>query len=99
MTGYGCASCSQAAMYPQGYAPAPEFRGMTRLGALDMTDPTVRMALTALSLGSAAASTYHGYKRNRGSVGWAVVWGLLGGAFPIITPAVAVAQGFGKPAR
>lgn len=101
MTGYGCASCgpSQAQSYPQGYMGAPEFRGMTRLGQLDLDNPGVRAALTVLAMGSAAASTYHGYKRNRGSVGWAVAWGLLGGIFPIITPAVAVAQGFGKPAK
>lgn len=46
---------------------------------------------------SVAASAYHGYKRNR-SVGWAVAWGLLGGLFPIITPAIAVGQGFGRRA-
>lgn len=46
---------------------------------------------------SVAASAYHGYKRNR-SVGWAVAWGLLGGLFPVITPAIAFAQGFGKRA-
>lgn len=99
MAGYGCASCSQAAMYPQGYAPAPEFRGMTRLGALDYDDPAVRAGLFALSVGSAALCTYHGYKRNRGSVGWAVAWGLLGGAFPIVSGVVALAQGYAKPAK
>ena len=46
---------------------------------------------------SVAASTYHGYKRHSGSLGWALGWGVLGGLFPIITPAVALAQGFGKP--
>jgi len=45
---------------------------------------------------SAGASAYHGYKRND-SVGWAIVWGLLGGMFPIITPAIALAEGFAKP--
>jgi hypothetical protein len=50
----------------------------------------------AAALASAGASAYHGYKRNE-SVGWAVVWGILGSMFPIITPAVALAQGFGKP--
>ena len=47
---------------------------------------------------SVGASAYHGYKRNN-SVGWAIAWGLLGGLAPVITPAVAVAQGFGKPKR
>jgi hypothetical protein len=45
---------------------------------------------------SGGLCAYHGYKRND-SVGWAIVWGLLGGAFPVITPAIALAQGFGKP--
>lgn len=44
---------------------------------------------------SSAASAYHGYKRNQ-SVGWAIWWGVMGGLFPILTPAIAVAQGFGK---
>lgn len=44
---------------------------------------------------SMAAMAYHGYKRNR-SVGWAIAWALLGSAFPLIAPAVAVAQGYGK---
>lgn len=44
---------------------------------------------------STALSAYHGYKRNE-SVGWAVVWGLLGGIFPVITPVIAYAQGFGE---
>lgn len=55
----------------------------------------VMYASSALSLASAGASAYHGYKRND-SVGWAVAWGLLGGIFPVITPAIALAQGFGK---
>lgn len=45
---------------------------------------------------SAAASAYHGYKRND-SVGWAIGWFLFGSILPAITPAVALAQGFGKP--
>lgn len=51
-----------------------------------------------VSLASAAASGYHGYKRNQ-SVGWAVGWFVLGGMFPIVTPVIAVAQGFAKPAK
>ena len=56
-----------------------------------VTNPIYRL-LAAASMG---ASAYHGYKRNH-SFGWAIGWGLLGGLFPVITPAVAVAQGFGK---
>jgi hypothetical protein len=51
-----------------------------------------------LSTASMAASAYHGYKRNN-SVGWALGWGALGALFPVITPTVALAQGFGKRAR
>lgn len=50
------------------------------------------------SVTSAAACAYHGYKRNNGSIGWALLWGFLGGAFVPFTPAIAFAQGFGKPA-
>ncbi|HEY5656558.1 MAG TPA: hypothetical protein VIY27_02095 [Myxococcota bacterium] len=48
---------------------------------------------------SAAASAYHGYKRHRGSLGWAIGWAIMGSLFPVITPAIAVAQGFGQPMR
>lgn len=47
---------------------------------------------------SMAASAYHGYKRND-SIGWGLAWGALGTLIPILTPAVAVAQGFGKRAK
>jgi len=41
------------------------------------------------------AGAYHGYRRNQ-SIGWAIGWAVLAGFFPVITTAVAVAQGFGK---
>ncbi len=53
---------------------------------------------TILVMASSAASAYHGYKRNN-STGWAIWWGVMGAIFPIITPAIAVAQGFGKRSR
>jgi hypothetical protein len=55
-------------------------------------------AVTYLSLSAlvAAASAYHGYRRNR-SVGGAVGWFVLGSLFPYITLPVALAQGFGQP--
>jgi hypothetical protein len=60
--------------------------------------PGWTMALGILSTASMAASAYHGYKRNN-SVGWAIAWGALGALFPVITPVVAVAQGYGKRSR
>ena len=50
-----------------------------------------------IALASAAASGYHGVKRHRGSVAWGAAWFLLGGVFPVLTPVVAVAQGYAKP--
>jgi hypothetical protein len=55
----------------------------------------VQSVWAVASVLSTALSAYHGYKRND-SVGWAIVWGLLGGAFPVITPTIAYAQGFGE---
>lgn len=45
---------------------------------------------------SSTASFYHGYKRNGGSLGWGIGWMILGGLFPLLTPTVGVAQGWGK---
>ena len=49
-----------------------------------------------LATASMAASAYHGYRRNE-SIGWALWWGLMGAMFPVITPVIALAQGFGTP--
>jgi hypothetical protein len=57
-----------------------------------------RIIWGVLSTASFAACVYHGYKRNN-SVGWAIGWGVLGAIFPVITPTIAVAQGFGKPKK
>jgi hypothetical protein len=51
-----------------------------------------------LSIASAAAGAYHGYKRNQ-SIGWSVWWFFMGSLFPVFTPAVALAQGFGRPKK
>jgi hypothetical protein len=56
-----------------------------------------KVMIIPLSAISAAVSGYHGIKRNNGSIGWGIAWFLLGGIFPILTPVVAVAQGFAKP--
>ena len=56
----------------------------------------IRIAWAVLGTASMAASAFHGYRRNQ-SVPWALAWGALGLLFPIITPTVAIAQGFGRP--
>lgn len=53
------------------------------------------------SAAGAAASAFHGYRRNVASapLGWALWWGLWGALIPIITVPVAIAQGYGKPSK
>ena len=65
------------------------------LGGPGLSSPSV---WGILSMASGAASAYHGYKRNE-SIPWAIAWGLLGSLFPIITPVIGVAQGFGQRAK
>lgn len=45
---------------------------------------------------AAAASAFHGYKRNN-SIGMALVWAACGYITPVLTPVIAVAQGYAKP--
>lgn len=56
------------------------------------------IAYGVIATASMAVSAYHGYKRNN-SVGWALVWGAFGAVFPVITPVIAVAEGYGKRAK
>ena len=56
------------------------------------------LAWSAVSFVAAGASAYHGYKRND-SLPWAIAWGILGSAVPVITVPVALAQGFAQRKR
>jgi hypothetical protein len=51
----------------------------------------------ALSVASSGMCAYHGYKRND-SLGWGVIWAVAGAVLPVVAPAIALAQGFGKRA-
>lgn len=53
---------------------------------------------TVATVASVGASAYHGQRRND-SVGWGIWWGVMGYVAPVITPAIAVAQGFGERKR
>lgn len=55
------------------------------------------MFYSALSVAGTAAGAYHGYKRND-SVGWGLWWAFAGGAFPVVTIPLSLAQGFAKRA-
>lgn len=48
-----------------------------------------------LPMAIVGAAAYHGYRRNR-SVGWAIAWAGFALLSPLITGAVAIAQGFGQ---
>lgn|SRR5574341_1006069 len=52
---------------------------------------------TVLGVAGTALGAYHGYKRNHGSLGWAVGWGIFGAFLPILSIPISLAQGFGKP--
>lgn len=73
--------------------PAPASTGM----ALTVSQP-VRTAMYVAGTASVFALAYHGYKRNQ-SIGWALVWGIIGGAFWPLGLPIAVAQGYAKPSR
>lgn len=53
----------------------------------------IKGVLTVVAAGAAA---FHGYRRNRGSIGWGVAWFLSGLVIPVVTSAIALAQGFGR---
>lgn len=97
-TAKGCTTCGPQ---PMGLGEVG-VRGLLGLKAVGdayeegSISPGVWVGWSLISTFSAIACGYHGYQRNRGAVGWTVVWFLLGGAFPILTPAVAVFQGYGK---
>lgn len=74
---------------------APQFY---RPGMGATSDATPSQTWMVLSTASMAAGIYHGYRRNN-SIGWALAWGLLGAMFPVVVPAIAIAQGFGERKR
>lgn len=95
----GADPAQPAPTQPSGFTPSMQNTLATKTWA-QMTDAEkTKVAIWGvLSTASAAASAYHGYKRNN-SVGWAIWWGLMGGMFPVITPAIGLAQGWSKRAR
>lgn len=86
LSGCGCGGKPQQA---QGeYVVVGEYVGV---GA---DDTSVVDKIPVRTIGSLSA-VYHGYKRNE-SIGWALAWGVLGLASPLVTNVIAIAQGYGK---
>lgn len=74
-------------------------RGQTQVPINPVTgEPPINPVIAGISVLSGGLSAYHGYKRND-SLGWGVFWGACGLMFPIITPVIAFAQGYAKPAN
>lgn len=89
-------------MHPTAYAAQdallnhPHLRRDTvRVGQAAGDNSALWTLYSLAGVAGTAIGAYHGYKRND-SVGWGVVWGLLGGLFPIIVIPVAFAQGIDK---
>lgn len=62
-------------------------------------DDVIDMIMGASSLTrvvAGALSAWHGVKRHRGSALWGAVWFAGGYAFPLLTPVLSLAQGYGK---
>jgi hypothetical protein len=74
-------------------APAVAYEGM-RLAREATKFPWKTVAGVA-TIASAAASGFHGYRRNK-SLGWALWWFTMGTIAPVVTPMIGLAQGFGK---
>jgi hypothetical protein len=57
---------------------------------------TLRTVYEVAGVAGAAAGAYHGYKRNNGSVGWAIGWFFFGSLVPWLALPIMFAEGFGK---
>lgn len=103
LEGFGAAFYSNGRQVPQ-YGtgvprpPWPERPGVHGYGAVSEAG-VWRNAYGLASLAGAVGGAYHGYKRNRGSIGWAVGWSIFGSFLPFLSLPISVAQGFGKPAH
>lgn len=53
----------------------------------------------AFVTGTTMLGVYHGYRRNQGSIGWAVGWGVFSAVLPILALPLMLAEGFAEPAR
>lgn len=91
----GLGRVSGLGQYVQYYPNFPSM-GADDAAAQSAEAPRINPIAAMLGVAFMGAGVYHGYKRNE-SVGWALGWGFLTAAFPIIMIPIAIAQGFGKP--
>ena len=77
-------------------APAQEVQNLHVVETPSSAPVLSPLGLVLAGVG-AIVGAYHGTRRNRGSVGWGLVWGVAGATAPLITTGIAVAQGYGSP--
>lgn len=82
------------ALIARGVDPKAISNALTWLATSEKWDPTKLKGV--LSIVAAGGMAFHGYRRNRGSIGWAIAWFLGGLVAPVIGTAIAFAQGYGK---
>ncbi len=76
--------------------PKPNARIYNLGSCITGEKPVASAIYQVLSVASPGIGFYHGYKKNGGSIGYGLWWGLMGMIFPVITPAIALADGLGK---
>lgn len=84
-------------MCPSGQTDPSTIDQAAATAALVHRTAVIRTVVGVVLVGSVVASAYHGYKRNLNSPGWALGWGASGFLFPLVTPVVAIIQGYGEP--
>lgn len=91
-----CADCEGATALP-----VQQVSGLGRLalGGFTAYQQSVIAGILIVGVPGFVINAYHGYKRHGGSIGAAAGWGVLGFLLPILTTAVALAQGYGERAR
>lgn len=81
----------------------PASQGVTTAMAIGEDPSTFQYKESAwwryVKLAGGGVAGMHSYKRNRGNLAWTLVWTVLGYGFPVITTAVVLYQGYGKPKR
>lgn len=74
--------------------PSPAPRRSPAMGEVSGSDVVVGLAWVGMAAMTVFAG-YHGYKRNRDSMGWGLWWGLMGALVPPIPQFMALIQGYG----
>lgn len=77
-------------------SPTPSPISIPDVAAASSAGEAVWAALSAVSM---AACAVHGLRRNNGSIAYGIWWGAMGALFPVISPAIALAQGFAQPTQ